>query len=136
MALIKCPECEKEVSDKASSCPHCGNPISETHMVHTNRYGLWGTPAVCPKCKSQHLQMEIEDVAYQTKGRDEIRKKSILTRGINSSARAGMILATGGLWALTPKKSKYNTVKKSTTKVKNKKYLTCCDCGYSWISPF
>lgn len=28
MALIKCPECGKEVSDKADSCPECGYPIS------------------------------------------------------------------------------------------------------------
>ena len=27
MALIKCPECEKEISDKADVCIHCGNPI-------------------------------------------------------------------------------------------------------------
>lgn len=27
MALIKCPECSKEISDKAESCPHCGYPI-------------------------------------------------------------------------------------------------------------
>ena len=26
MALIKCTECGKEISDKAASCPHCGNP--------------------------------------------------------------------------------------------------------------
>ena len=26
MALIACPECTKEISDKALSCPHCGNP--------------------------------------------------------------------------------------------------------------
>jgi hypothetical protein len=26
MALIKCYECEKEISDKAPSCPHCGAP--------------------------------------------------------------------------------------------------------------
>ena len=25
--LIKCPECELQVSDKALSCPHCGNPL-------------------------------------------------------------------------------------------------------------
>ena len=25
--LIKCPECELQVSDKANSCPHCGNPM-------------------------------------------------------------------------------------------------------------
>lgn len=28
MALINCSECGRRVSDRASSCPHCGNPIS------------------------------------------------------------------------------------------------------------
>ena len=27
MALMKCGECRKEVSDKASACPHCGAPV-------------------------------------------------------------------------------------------------------------
>ena len=27
MALIKCEECDKQVSDKAQSCPNCGAPI-------------------------------------------------------------------------------------------------------------
>lgn len=26
--LVKCPECGKQVSDKAASCPNCGNPIA------------------------------------------------------------------------------------------------------------
>ena len=26
MALIKCPECGKEISDKANKCPNCGCP--------------------------------------------------------------------------------------------------------------
>lgn len=29
MALIKCPECGKEISDKSSSCIFCGYPIDE-----------------------------------------------------------------------------------------------------------
>lgn len=29
MALIKCPECGKQVSDKAEFCPNCGYPISK-----------------------------------------------------------------------------------------------------------
>lgn len=29
MALIKCPECGKEVSDKAQACINCGCPIAE-----------------------------------------------------------------------------------------------------------
>ena len=28
MALIKCPECSTQVSDKAASCPSCGCPIA------------------------------------------------------------------------------------------------------------
>ena len=28
MALIKCPECEKQISDKAEACIHCGLPAS------------------------------------------------------------------------------------------------------------
>jgi len=27
MALINCPECKKEVSDKVDNCPHCGFPF-------------------------------------------------------------------------------------------------------------
>ena len=27
MALIKCPECNKEISDEARRCPSCGKPI-------------------------------------------------------------------------------------------------------------
>lgn len=29
MALIKCPECGKEMSNRADSCPQCGMPINE-----------------------------------------------------------------------------------------------------------
>ncbi len=27
MSLINCPECSREVSDKAESCVHCGYPV-------------------------------------------------------------------------------------------------------------
>lgn len=30
MALIKCEDCGKEVSDQAKSCPNCGRPICVT----------------------------------------------------------------------------------------------------------
>lgn len=29
MALIKCTECGKDISDKAAACPHCGCPLEE-----------------------------------------------------------------------------------------------------------
>jgi hypothetical protein len=28
MALIKCPECQREISDQAAACPHCELPIA------------------------------------------------------------------------------------------------------------
>lgn len=36
--LIKCVECGKEISDKASACPHCGCPVEYT--VSNNRYKI------------------------------------------------------------------------------------------------
>lgn len=29
MALIRCPECGRQVSNRAISCPNCGYPISK-----------------------------------------------------------------------------------------------------------
>ncbi len=31
MALINCPECGREISDQAESCPHCGYPINRNN---------------------------------------------------------------------------------------------------------
>lgn len=28
MALINCPECQKQISDQAQSCPQCGYPLA------------------------------------------------------------------------------------------------------------
>lgn len=40
MALIKCPECEKQVSDRAVTCPNCGCPISNFSKIPTRNNGL------------------------------------------------------------------------------------------------
>lgn len=34
MALIKCSECGKEISDKATVCPNCGNPVSSVNVAN------------------------------------------------------------------------------------------------------
>lgn len=34
MALIKCPECGKEISDKATTCPNCGYPVPINQQKH------------------------------------------------------------------------------------------------------
>lgn len=35
MALIECPECKNQISDKASACPKCGVPIASTLSTPT-----------------------------------------------------------------------------------------------------
>ena len=32
--LIKCPECGKDVSDKAPACIHCGFPLNNLHKTN------------------------------------------------------------------------------------------------------
>lgn len=48
MALIKCPECGREISDRAEECPGCGCPERVLHMAkigtlydYFSRNGLW-----------------------------------------------------------------------------------------------
>ncbi len=33
MALIRCPECGKSISDMAEKCPHCGIPKKDIHNL-------------------------------------------------------------------------------------------------------
>lgn len=50
MSLIKCPECNKEISDKAKSCPMCGYPIKEEFdKISSNSASTKGMN-ICPKC--------------------------------------------------------------------------------------
>lgn len=36
MALINCPECNKEISDKVINCPHCGYPLVSEAQLKKN----------------------------------------------------------------------------------------------------
>ncbi len=47
MALIKCPECDGEVSDQATTCPHCGYPIRGGYgYEYRSERQLFGLPLV------------------------------------------------------------------------------------------
>ncbi len=40
MALINCPECNSQVSDKARECPECGHPIKENWFAESLKLGF------------------------------------------------------------------------------------------------
>lgn len=49
MALITCPECGQQVSDRAAVCPHCGNPISGRGVEQPAPYQQSPYPYESPK---------------------------------------------------------------------------------------
>ena len=76
MALIKCPECEKEISDKAAACIHCGCPTNiATNIPAITGYYIVSTTGSeimlkCPKCSSLHY-IPKKDVSITSEaGRD------------------------------------------------------------------
>jgi hypothetical protein len=41
MALIHCPECNWEMSDRAAACPHCGAPFYADQYYEPKDYKYW-----------------------------------------------------------------------------------------------
>lgn len=72
MALINCTECGKQVSDKAASCPNCGNPINQ--QSQKKEY------LCCPNCGSSELHAE--------------------HKGFSGSKALAGVLVTGGIGIL------------------------------------
>lgn len=60
MALINCPECNREISDKASVCPHCGNPMNDAkEIVNLSFPNTTEQEYIfCPKCFSSQIHSE------------------------------------------------------------------------------
>lgn len=52
MAMIQCPECGKEISDKAASCPNCGAVVKKKFCQHCGE-AIDNDCVVCPKCGKQ-----------------------------------------------------------------------------------
>lgn len=76
MVMMKCPECGKEISDLASSCPHCGFPLGfESSSVNEQK---------------QQYQRTLKTQYYQTK-QTTVQQKRDDEKTRNSSL---------GIWAL------------------------------------
>jgi len=46
MALVRCADCSREVSDAALACPHCGRPPSHGRAKENNRLRRAGAGAI------------------------------------------------------------------------------------------
>ena len=53
LALIKCPECGKEISDNATNCPNCGYSFKNSKFCKFCGEKIDKSCIICPKCGRQ-----------------------------------------------------------------------------------
>jgi len=77
MALIKCSECGKEISDKAKMCVNCGNPISnnESKLII---YGYTDSYLINPPVKIFLNDKEVGQVAKGQMFELELKQDSVI----------------------------------------------------------
>lgn len=105
--LIKCSECGKDVSDRATSCPNCGNPITTAQVpivkvvpARTTSLPKEDDTMRCPKCNSTQLTSN--------------------KKGFSVGKAAAGVLLTGGVGLLAGGIGS------------GKVNITCLKCGYKF----
>ena len=90
MALIACPECETEISDKAPACPKCGVPLSTESKVviygYTQQFLInpkvevfWNGESQGKVAKGEMLEFDIDtdgEVLFKCKPRSSTSRVS------------------------------------------------------------
>ena len=116
MAIIRCHECKKEISDQAASCVGCGAPIAKPPVVNPP---VFDPPVVvrpgwlvCPRCRSDNVSIFVNTVMKS-------RSRSCLWN-------AFMISITAGFWLI------WMFVRKKKEKMVTAKTAVCNYCGNSW----
>nr|DAP78965.1 MAG TPA: hydrogenase/urease nickel incorporation protein [Bacteriophage sp.] len=97
MALINCPECGREISDKALSCPGCGCPASEFKAAD----------------EPQDTRSEVEKVAdeiFWEKPSDSWKNAKILAKrtGIPFTEACGIMNTRYAEWRKRKKRGEYS----------------------------
>ena len=92
MALISCPECGREISDKAVSCPHCGYPLTpakETEPKEVNANGGSGSESAQPaepvKKPTERIFSDIDEETPPPAEKEE--------KGFSPTVKAVLIIA-------------------------------------------
>ena len=102
MAMISCPECNKDISDKAKSCPHCGSPVTKAvAVIACSECGkeVPGKAKSCPHCGNPISGGADEAKAAAARAADAVTKA--LTAGGKSAFWVGFLMASwGGLLAM------------------------------------
>ncbi len=64
MALIKCPECNKEISDKSEVCIHCGYPLKKMNTICINGQQYNSDLFIKLALNSSNVEVEAEVIHF------------------------------------------------------------------------
>ena len=81
MALIKCPECGREVSDRAPACVHCGFPLGEVITETPLSEGVLKKVVVSNPDGLGILYQAIVNLVKNEKGISEKEAKALVENG-------------------------------------------------------
>lgn len=97
MAMIKCPKCNEEISDKSTKCVHCGEVLVEEQKLFCEECGteLKKNAKVCPKCgcpvskEEKNVPQQVEVTKVKLGG--GITKKTIIIGIVSILVIVGII---------------------------------------------
>ena len=99
MAMMQCPHCGQQVSDKAEFCPHCNERLIEEKKIKCSECGaeVSATLKVCPNCGApltinDDIQ-KVEVAKITTPSVDKKTKKTILLLLVSALVIAGIVFA-------------------------------------------
>lgn len=75
MAMIQCPECGQEISDKAKKCIHCGRVLIEDE-IKTKKCSECGTENSLEETECVHCGCPFEEIVIQEKETNNQPKKT------------------------------------------------------------
>lgn len=135
MALINCPECGKEISDKSKYCINCGYPLENIEEETENEIednvvdftsntaktleNIYQVKYVCPYCKSENYHTYVEETPIQKKGK----------------AKTKTSLNLNPLHPLTIVNHK-TTITPGKTKIKRTSMYQCDNCAKTFKWPY
>ena len=156
MALISCPECNKEVSDRAEVCVHCGYPLRNTIcVINGDKYDLsfvFTTINANPEhdriFKEGYIKKEAETNGYDVGSRntdelmDQILKTGVIPKTFEWPYPEDIIYLNSAITCPTCKSNNVAKIGAGERAVsvgllgifskKINKTYKCNSCGYTW----
>ena len=102
MALIKCPECGKEISDKSPACIHCGYPVAELGNEGGNVTEKFNSETVSDEAREKSPVATAKQIPAEGQKREMSTTKKVIILLISLAVLCLVIWAITEWWFVAP----------------------------------